>query len=61
MTDCDYCTNGREMGAVICGDRDGNMVCTRPPNHTGRHVACGAHHIVGSWPNERVEKGQTQE
>lgn len=55
--DCQYCSS--EFGDPICGDkaflRDGRMLCTRPPGHAGGHVACGAHHNIGSWPNDTTE------
>lgn len=51
-SECRYCSS--EIGAAICGNegvlRDGPMTCNRPPGHRGRHVACGAHHGIGSWP-----------
>ena len=55
--ECTYCQ--QEMDAPICGNqeslRDGTMVCTRKPDHSGRHTACGTHHNIGSWPNDTAD------
>jgi len=55
--ECRYCS--QEMGAAICGHegiiRDVPMTCTRQPEHSGRHIACGAHHGIGCWPSDTAD------
>lgn len=32
-----------------CGDLKGVWACSRPPNHTGKHVFGGGELVIGVW------------
>lgn len=53
---CEFCLAPKKMGDPICGaylPKDESLidsfVCTRPPRHDGKHVACGAKHDLVRW------------
>jgi hypothetical protein len=50
LDECPLCDHGKSF----CGARDArNYSCTREPNHSGSHMACGScegHHPIRTWP-----------
>ena len=51
---CPYCV---VPGDPSCSAIEGGWSCTRPPGHTGNHVACGnREHNFFTWPQEGGSK-----
>ena len=64
MSDCEYCAL-TEPGA--CCAEDSGWVCTRPPGHSGEHVACHTdrHQLhtwqhATAWPDEADKASKRQ-